>query len=108
MGDGRADLVFPGPHDKEVTVVVAGLACVQMQALAAGDVEKVAAAGNSLGKLAKANPERVREAFLQNRDAFRIAAMPDEMLDHLDLKVKDGKLYENTDGGGWTEVEIDE
>lgn len=101
------DLVLPDAHGEEVTVILAGLASVQMQALPAGDMEKVAAAGNSMGKLAEENPDLVREVFLQNRDAFHIAAMPDEMLDHLDLEERDGTLYEKTDGDEWTEVEID-
>jgi len=101
------DLVLPDPHEVEVTVVLAGLASVQMQALPAGDIEKVAAAGNAMGKLAEENPDLVREAFLQNREAFHIAAMPDEMLEHLDLEERDGTLYEKTDGDEWTEVEID-
>jgi hypothetical protein len=106
--DEPAGLTLPDPHEIEITTVIAGLASIQMQALGAGDIEKVAAAGNSLGKLAKENPDQVREAFLRNREAFHIAAMPDEMLEHLDLEVRDGTLYEKTDGDKWTEVEIGE
>ena len=108
-GEGEADdLTLPGPSTGEVTAVLAGLASIQMQALAARDLEKVGHAGNTMGKLAEENPDAVREAFLQNNHAFRVAAMPDEMLEHLDLEVRDGQLYENTDGDGWTEVEIGE
>lgn len=106
-GEGE-DLTLPGPSTGQVTTVLAGLASVQMQALAAGDFMKVNHAGESMGKLAEENPDLVREAFLENNHAFRVAAMPDEMLEHLDLEVRDGKLYENTDGDGWTEVEIGE
>jgi hypothetical protein len=102
-----ADLTLPEPDTEEVTVVLAGLAVIQMQALGAGDLEKVTAAGNSMAKFAEANPEQVRETLLENNQAFHVAAMPDEMLDHLDLEVRDGTLYENTDDDGWTEVEID-
>lgn len=103
-----ADLMLPDAHEEEVTVVLAGISSIQMQALAVGDLTKVAAAGNAMAKLAEENPDQVRETFLANRDSFQIAAMPDEMLDHLDLELRDGRLYENTDGDGWTEVEIDE
>lgn len=105
---GPDDLVLPDARVGEVTAVLAGLASIQMQALVAGDFEKVATSGNSMGKFAAENPEQVREAFLQNNHAFKIASMPDEILEHLDLEVRDGQLYENTDGDGWTEVEIDE
>ena len=108
-GEGEdEDLTLPGPSTGQVTTVLAGLASVQMQALAAGDFMKVNHAGESMGKLAEENPDLVREAFLENNHAFRVAAMPDEMLEHLGLEVWDGKLYENTDGDGWTEVEIGE
>lgn len=101
------DLTLPGAHLEEVTVILAGLACIQMQALSVGDIEKVAAAGNSMGKLAEENPDQIREAFLENNNAFRVASMPDEVLEHLDLEVRDGRLYEPDDEGGWTEVEIE-
>jgi len=106
--DEVAGLELPEPSTGEVTAVLAGLASIQMQALAVGDIEKVTHAGNAMGKLAEENPDPVREAFLQNNQAFQVAAMPDEMLEHLDLELRDGQLYENTDGDGWTEVEIDE
>jgi alkylhydroperoxidase/carboxymuconolactone decarboxylase family protein YurZ len=107
--DEAADgLELPGASTGQVTAVLAGLASIQMQALAVGDIEKVEHAGESMGKLAEENPDLVREAFLENNHAFRVAAMPDEMLDHLDLKLEDGQLYENTDGDEWTEVEIGE
>jgi hypothetical protein len=67
----------------------------------------VAAAGNTLAKLAVENPDAVRRTFLQNQDAFRVAQMPEEMLDHLDLEERDGKLYRPDGDDGWTEVEID-
>jgi hypothetical protein len=102
-----ADLVLPGAETEQVTVILAGLASIQMQALGFGDIRKVNAAGESMSKFAEENPDQVREAFLENNEAFQVAAMPDEMLDHLDLEVRDGTLYENTDGDGWTEVEID-
>lgn len=102
------DLVLPDAHIREVNVMLAGLATIQTRAFSVGDVEKVVSAGNSLKKLAKENPELVREAFLQDRESFNVASMPDKMLDHLDLELRDGTLYENTDGEGWTKVEIDE
>lgn len=105
MGD--IDLTLTDLEDLEAEAVIGGLASYQMQAMGAGAIPKVAAAGNTLAKLAEENPEEVRECFLQNREAFRVAQMPDEMLDHLGLEVRDGKLYENTDGDEWTEVEID-
>lgn len=102
------DLVLPDPDVEGVTVVLAGLASIQMQALAARDMGKVTEAGDALKELADENPDLVREAFLQNRDVFHVAAMPDEMLTQLDLKKEDGRLYENTEDEGWTEVEISE
>lgn len=104
MGDDA--LTLTDPADAEVEAIIGGISTYQMQAMAAGAIPKVAAAGNTLAKLAEENPELVRECFLQNREAFKIAQMPDEMLDHLDLEIRDGQLYENTDGDGWTEVEI--
>lgn len=101
------DLTLPDADQEQVTVVLAGLACIQMQALKVGDVEKVTSAGNSMGKLAEENPEQVREAFLANQNAFRVGQMPDELLDHLDLEERDGKLFRPDGDDGWTEVEID-
>ena len=101
------DLELTGLEDEHVEVVIAGISTYQMQALQVGDIPKVAAAGDTLSRLAKENPEAVRETFLQNREAFQFTQMPDEMLELLDLKLRDGRLYENTDGDGWTEVEID-
>jgi len=101
------DLEVTGLGDEHVEALIGGLSIYQMQALHAGDAPKVAAAGDTLSRLAKENPEAVRETFLQNREAFRVAQMPDEMLELLDLEVRDGQLYGNTDGDGWTEVEID-
>lgn len=105
MGD--IDLELTGLDQEHVEAVIGGISTFQMQALSAGAIPKVAAAGDALSRLAEENPEEVRETFLQNREAFRVAQMPDEMLDVLDLELRDGKLYENTDGDGWTEVEID-
>jgi hypothetical protein len=105
MGD--VDLTLTGLEDAEVEAVLGGISTYQMQALAAGAIPKVAAAGNTLAKLAEENPDAVRRTFLQNQDAFRVAQMPDEMLDHLDLKERDGKLYRPDKDDGWTEVEID-
>jgi hypothetical protein len=105
MGD--VDLTLTGLEDAEVEAVLGGISTYQMQALAAGAIPKVAAAGNTLAKLAEENPDAVRRTFLQNQDAFRVAQMPDEMLDHLDLKERDGKLYRPDEDDGWTEVEID-
>lgn len=106
--EGDEDLTLHDAHIKEVNVILAGLASIQERAFHARDIEKLAAAGNSIGKLAKENPDLVREAFLLDRESFRIASFPDEILEHLDLKLRDGTLFENTDGDGWTEVEIDE
>jgi len=64
-----ADLILPEPGTEEVTVVLAGLAMIQMQALRAGDLEKVTAAGNSMAKLADENPDQVRETLLENNQA---------------------------------------
>lgn len=105
MGD--VDLTLSGLEDVEVEAVLGGLSSYQMQALAGGAIPKVAAAGNTLEKLAQENPDAVRRTFLQNQDAFRVAQMPDEMLDHLDLEVRDGKLHRPDGDEGWVEVEID-
>lgn len=105
MGD--TTLTLTDLDDAEVEAVLGGISAYQMQAMAAGSMPKVIAAGNAMGKLAEENPDAIREAFLENREAFHITNMPEELLDHLDLKVKDGKLYENTDGDEWVEVEID-
>lgn len=102
------DLELTGLEDEHVEAVIGGISTYQMKAIQAGAIPKVAAAGNILSRLAEENPEAVRETFLQNRDAFRVAQMPDEMLELLDLQVRDGRLYEKTDGDGWTEVQIDE
>jgi len=104
---GNIDLELTGLEDEHVEAVIGGISTYQMQALQAGAIPKVAAAGDTLSRLAEENPDAVRETFLQNRKAFRVAQMPDEMLELLDLEVRDGHLYENTDGDGWTEVEID-
>lgn len=101
------DLTLTGLEDEEVEAVLGGISSYQMQALAAGAIPKVAAAGNTLAKLAEQNPEPVRRTFLENQEAFRVAQMPDEMLDHLDLEERDGKLYRPTEDDDWTEVEID-
>lgn len=87
--------------------VLGGVSTFQMQALAAQDIPKVAAAGNTLGKLAEQNPEPVRKAFLENAEHFRVMGMPDELLDHLDLEVRDGKLYRRTDEDDFVEVDIE-
>jgi len=100
-------LTLPDMTDTEVTVVLAGVSSIQMQALAAGDISKVEAAGNTLSKLAKENPTAVREAFLRNSDAFRVAQMPDDLLDHLDLEERDGQLYRPDGDDGWTQVEVE-
>jgi hypothetical protein len=94
--------------DEEVMAVLGGVSTFQMQALAARDIPKVAAAGSTLSKLAKENPEAVREVFLQNSEVFRVANMPEEMLDHLDLEVRDGRLHRPDGDDGWTEVEVDD
>lgn len=101
------DLTLTGLADEEVEAVLGGVSTFQMQAFAAGNVPKVAAAGNALLTLAEENPEAVREAFLRNQEAFRVANMPEEVLDHLDLEVQDGTLYQATDDGDWTEVDIE-
>jgi len=106
MGD--IDLELTGLEDEHVEAVIGGISTFQMQALQAGAIPKVAAAGDTLSQLAEENSEEVRETFLRNREAFRVAQMPDEMLELLNLKLRDGQLYENTDGDEWTEVEIDE
>ena len=104
---GNIDLELTGLEDEHVEAVIGGISTYQMQALQAGAIPKVAAAGDILSQLAEENPEEVRETFLRNREAFRVAQMPDEMLDHLDLKERDGKLYRPDEDDGWTEVEID-
>jgi len=105
MGD--TDLTLTGLEDEEVEAVLGGISSYQMQALAAGAIPKVAAAGNTLAKLAEENPEPVRKTFLENQEAFRVAQMPDEILDHLDLEERDGTLYRPDEDDNWTEVEID-
>mgnify|MGYP006290979435 CR=1 FL=1 len=105
MGD--VDLTLTDLEDVEVEAVLGGLSTYQMKALAAGAIPKVVAAGNALAKLAEENPDEVRRTFLQNQDAFRVAQMPDEMLEHLDLEVRDGKLHRPDGDNGWVEVEID-
>lgn len=102
------DLSLEGLSEEEAMSVIGGVCTFQMQALAARDVEKVNAAGGTLLKLVEQNPERVREVFLRNNDAFRVGQMPDEVLEQLDLEVRDGRLYEPDGEDGWTEVEIDE
>jgi hypothetical protein len=102
-----SDLTISDVETEDVTAVVGGLAMLQMQALAAHDIQKVNTAGNVLRQLAEENPTQVRLAFLENQDAFKIAAMPDDMLDILELEVRDGTLFEPDGDDGWVEVDID-
>lgn len=104
MGD--TTLTLTDLEDEEAVAVLGGICAFQMQALSTGATQKVIASGTALQKLAEENPEEVREVFLENRGAFHVASMPQEVLDHLGLKLEDGTLYENTDGDEWTEVEI--
>jgi hypothetical protein len=107
---GREDgttLTLTGLEDVEVEAVLGGISTYQMQALAARAIPKVAAAGNTLAKLAGENPEPVRRTFLENQEVFCVAQMPDEILDHLDLEERDGTLYRPDEDDNWTEVEID-
>lgn len=106
MSDG-IDLTLSDLSEDEVMAVLGGISTFQMQAFAAQDIPKVAAAGEALGKLAEENPDPVREAFLENAEHFRVAGMPEELLEHLDLEVRDGKLYRRTDEDDFTEVEIE-
>lgn len=94
----ETDLALEGLEDDEVMAVLGGLCTFQFQALSAGAISKVNAAGNALRKLAEQNPDAVRRAFLENRDAFQVAAMPDDMLDELDLEVQGGRLQRPADG----------
>lgn len=101
------DLTLTEPPDEVLEAILGGISIYQMKALSAGAIPKVEAAGDTLMLLAEENPELIRRTFLQNQDAFKVAMMPDEMLEHLDLELRDGTLYENTDGDGWTEVEVE-
>lgn len=56
------DVTIPDATKEEVTVVTAGLASVQMQAIGFGDFDKVNAAGSVLRTLAMENYEAVRSA----------------------------------------------
>jgi hypothetical protein len=106
MGD--TELTLTGLEDEHVEAVVGGISIFQMEAFEAGDIPKVAAAGETLSRLAEENPEAVRETFLSNREAFQVAQMPDELLERLDMELRDGQLYETTDEDEWAKVEIDE
>ena len=106
MGD--IDLTLTGLEEETAEVLIAGVAVYQMEALKAGAIPKVVAAGETFTELADQEPDLLREVFLRNQDAFRVGRMPDEVLDQLDLEVRDGKLYERTDDGDFVEVELDE
>lgn len=108
MSSDHDDFTLPAAEQEEITAVIAGLAILQMQALSRRSYQKVRTAGNVLGQLAEENPSQVRAAFLENQQAFKIAQMPDEVLEHLDLEVRDGTLYEPDGDDGWVEVELDE
>lgn len=107
MSDGT-DLTLEGLTDEEVEAIIGGVSTLQARALAAGAVPLVNAAGSTLLKLAKQNPEAVRETLLSNQQSFQVINMPEELLEHLNLELRDGSLYEPDDEDGWTEVEIDE
>jgi len=101
------DLELPGLSEDEVVALIGGVSLYQMQALSAQAIPKVETAGEIFAILAEKNPEAVREVLLQNRGAVHIAQMPDEMLEHLDLDIRDGRVFERTEDGDWTEVSID-
>ena len=103
----ETDLTLTGLTDEEVMAVLGGISSFQMQALTAGDLPKVNAAGGALTKLAEENPEAIRHAFLEHRQFFRVAQMPEELLDRLDLAVKDGRLCRPDGDDGWVAVEVE-
>lgn len=99
-------LTLSGLNDEQVMAVLGGVSTYQMQALGVGDIPRVNAAGETMRTLAEENPDAVREAFLENNEHFRVGGMPEDLLEHLDLKVEDGQLYRRTDEDDWVDVEV--
>lgn len=104
---GEISLTLTDLEDNEAMAVIGGICKFQMDAAQARDLANVEASGNAMFKLAEQNPDAVRETFLQYRDAFTIAHMPDDLLETLDLKLENGTLHRPDGDDGWTTVEVE-